>query len=129
MTTQKPLRYDFNTWDGSVENTSHVIPLKCDPDLFKASAAGKRAYEIRLNDRGFNPGDILILLETAYSGYEMAQGQPLIYTSRHLFKRVVSVLNGFGLQPSWVVMAVEDLKPEELTKQLVEYGQCAHLAK
>jgi hypothetical protein len=81
--------------------------LKTDNAVFVLSYAGSKQYEIRLNDRNFNIGDILILEETKYSGKEMrAYGKPLVYTGRQLMRKVDHVLDGYGLMPGWVILSV-----------------------
>jgi hypothetical protein len=81
--------------------------LKTDNAVFVLSYAGYKKYEIRFNDRDFKIGDILILDETKYSGEEMsAYGKPLEYTGRQLMRRVDHVLEGYGLEPGWVILSV-----------------------
>lgn len=84
--------------------------LKTDPEVFKESLYGKKNFEIRLNDRDFKEGDILNLLETEFSGEEMKEGEPLVYTGRALVRCVSYVLHGhhagYGLEEDWCVMSV-----------------------
>ena len=90
------------------------ITLKTDPDLFQQSVEGKRDWEIRLNDRNFQVGDILILKETKFSGKEMKDGAELIYTGRELKSKVISIFDnensGFGLEKDWVILSVSHLE-------------------
>lgn len=37
--------------------------LKCWPESFKATCEGKKSFEIRLYDRDFRPGDMIVLHE------------------------------------------------------------------
>lgn len=82
--------------------------LKTDPDVFEASWTGEKSYEIRLNDRGFQVSDLLLLEETRHSGKEMKEGKPLEYTGRRLLAHVQHVLKGpiYGLYDGWVLMSV-----------------------
>ena len=80
--------------------------LKTDPDVFSASWRGNKPWEIRLNDRGFVVGDVLILRETVYSGEEMRKGMPLLYTGRQVTRRIIYICSGYGLAENWVVMSV-----------------------
>lgn len=82
--------------------------LKTDPEVFQASLDGVKNFEIRFNDRDYRPGDKLTLHETEYSGEEMAEGKPLVYTGRSVKCEVDYVLHGgrYGLMKGWVALAV-----------------------
>jgi hypothetical protein len=81
--------------------------LKTDSEVFAFTYAGSKNYEIRFNDRDFKIGDILILNETKYSGAEMKEYcKPLVCTGRQLMRRVDHVLEGYGLEPGWVILSV-----------------------
>lgn len=45
------------------EHQSTTHRLKCWPESFSAIAAGRKRFEIRRDDRNFQPGDVLELLE------------------------------------------------------------------
>lgn len=81
--------------------------LKTDPEPFALSATGRKPFEIRLNDRGFEAGDTLELRETVFSAAEMAEGSPLEYTGNSLERRVVSVVEGYGLMDGYVVLGLD----------------------
>jgi len=68
---------------------------------------GLKRWEIRLNDRGFNVGDKLILKETHYSGEEMKAGKPLLYTGCEITFPVSFIMHGpcYGLKEGWVIMS------------------------
>lgn len=85
--------------------------LKTDPEVFEAVAKGLKTYEIRFNDRDYQVGDTLVLLETAYTGQEMKAGQPLEYTGRGCPFKVSHILTGpiYGLQDGWVIMSLESI--------------------
>ena len=93
--------------------------LKTDPLVFDASHRGIRHYEIRLNDRNYQVGDVLILKETQHSGEEMRQGLPLVYTGRILTREVTHILAGtdadYGLDDDWVILSLAEtrLNPKE----------------
>lgn len=81
--------------------------LKTDPAVFDAVARGVKTHEIRLNDRNFKVGDMLVLRETRYSGAEMAMypGMPLVYTGRAALREVSHVQTGYGLEPGWCILS------------------------
>lgn len=83
--------------------------LKTDPLLFEKSLLGLKPFEIRVNDRCFKEGDILILRETDISGEEIKKGKKWKYTGRYKKVIINYILSGYGLKTNWVVMAVRDL--------------------
>jgi hypothetical protein len=81
--------------------------LKTDPEVFKMSFCGTKTYEIRLDDRGFKVGDVLMLEETLYSGsYMKENGLAPEFTGRQLMRRIDYILGGYGLKPGWVILSV-----------------------
>ena len=101
-----------------MENTMHA--LKTDPLVFEAVLTGGKTYELRKNtDRVFRVGDWLRLLETQYTGAEMAahhngaypgemvEGKPLVYTGRKVIVEVTHILNGpiYGLADGWSLLS------------------------
>jgi len=84
----------------------NIIDLKTDPELFEETFTGRKTFEIRINDRNYQIGDILVLHETMHSGEEMVRGKPLVYTGRVCDVKVTNILNGgYGLSEGWVVMS------------------------
>ncbi len=84
--------------------------LKTDPAVFRASIKGVKPWEIRFDDRGYEVGDRLHLRETQYSGDDMKDGMPLIYTGRELVVQVDYILHGhpagYGIDDGWCIMSV-----------------------
>lgn len=72
--------------------------LKCWPQYFEPIRTGLRPFEIRLNDRGYHPGDTLNLRE-----WDPAEQT---YTGRTLLRRV-SHLSSFEQQAGYVVMGLQ----------------------
>ena len=73
--------------------------LKTWPEFFQAVQEGRKTFELRLDDRGFRLGDVLVLQEwSAGTGY----------TGREIRKRVSYILRGggFGLSPDHVCMGL-----------------------
>jgi len=82
--------------------------LKTDPGLIALRKAGKRPWEIRLNDRDFKVGDEIILQETCHSGDAMADGAPLAYTGKGLRCTITYMeMNIYGIKDGWVLMMTE----------------------
>lgn len=87
--------------------TTHT--LKTDPRVFDDVVAGRKKFEIRLDDRGFQEGDELILRKTRHDGRDMARGLPLEYIGPPIHLYVTHILRGpiYGLAPDWVIMSIE----------------------
>jgi hypothetical protein len=87
---------------------THV--LKADPDSFEEVYAGRKTFEIRIDDRKYAVGDALFLRETKYSGAEMClnHAKLLEYTGREIARTVSHVMRGpiFGLHAGWVIMSL-----------------------
>ena len=95
--------------------------LKTDPEVFAASWNNKKRFEIRKDDRNFQVGDILNLRETKYTGEEMRNGKPLMYTGFDFQVRVIYKLpaGSYGLEDDWTVLSVimiDEVKPDSTKK-------------
>lgn len=66
------------------------------PKFFQDVATGRKRFEVRKNDRGFQVGDHLLLRE--YSNPR--------YTGRMVLVEV-GYMTTFGQQEGWVVMGIE----------------------
>lgn len=77
-----------------------IHDLKTHPAPFRAVASGEKTFELRLNDRDFQVGDILRLRE--FDPYDGA------YTGQAVERRVSFILNGgeYGLPAGHVAMAI-----------------------
>ena len=75
-----------------------IHELKIWPVYFDAVATGKKTFEIRLNDRDFQIGDLLILKEW----------NDLIFTGREIRKYISYILSGHYLYEGYVCLALSD---------------------
>lgn len=89
-----------------IERKRHV--LKCWPEFYDAIAGGRKTFELRRDDRGFEVGDVLELrwwnpeTESYYDGDSS--------DTNTLFARVSYVLRdapNFGLAPGFAIMSFE----------------------
>lgn len=87
-----------------------VHELKSDPAIFQMSVQNVKDYELRLNDRNFQIGDILHIRETSESGEAMSAGAELRYTGRIMVRKINSILSGYGLKEGWVILNVRKLR-------------------
>lgn len=71
--------------------------LKIAPDHFAGQVNGTKTFELRLNDRDFQVGDVLALQEYAHPEY----------TGRNVKRYVVGLLRGpvLGLADGWVILS------------------------
>jgi hypothetical protein len=76
--------------------------LKTVPPFFEDVLSGGKTFEVRLNDRNFQKGDILMLREYIRSI------EPY-YTGRSLTAKVTYVLLGgsFGIDPKYIIMGLK----------------------
>lgn len=83
--------------------------LKTDPQVFEASFSGDKPWEIRFNDRAFEPGDTVLLRQTLFCGARMVDGAPLIYTGRAVVGKITYIHQGpeYGLAPGWCIFSVD----------------------
>lgn len=114
--------------------------LKTDPAVFQDVLDGKKTFEIRFNDRGYQVGDLIVLKETKFTGQQMREGSPLIYTGREMQKQISYILSGYGLQDGWVILGIQDIKatkaqavpegyvvvPKEPTLEMIEAAAQEH---
>lgn len=93
--------------------TGAVHELKIDAPVFSEIVAGRKLFELRKNDRGYQCGDLLRLRETRCTASEMDAGAPLIYTGQETTRRVVSILRGprYGLPEDAVIMSIVAMQP------------------
>jgi len=80
-----------------------VHRLKTWPDFFEAVADGSKTFEVRLNDRGFQKGDKLILEKYDPVAPEKYKHEQCLYVE------VLYVLSGMGLKDGYVAMGIEDV--------------------
>ena len=81
--------------------------LKCWPAFFQAIIDGTKTFEIRLNDRGYQDGDVLELSE-----YDHIRGE---FTGRQIKKRVTFITD-WEQKPGYIVMALGPITPNEATE-------------
>lgn len=78
--------------------------LRCDLAVFELVKSGRKNFEIRKNDRGYEVGDILILHQTR------GPDAPEVYTGHTLTRRVSCLIAGerYGLQPGYIAMGLTE---------------------
>lgn len=83
-----------------------IHELKTEAVYWDAVAAGKKTFEVRRNDRGFQPGDIVKLVRMESRMWRDTMREPLVF-------RIGWLLQGgqFGVEPGYCVfnlLPVED---------------------
>ncbi|AEI76517.1 hypothetical protein CNE_1c11620 [Cupriavidus necator N-1] len=83
-----------------------IHELKCDEEPFADLLSGRKACEVRRDDRGYEVGDLLRLRETLYSAKAMSKGMPLKYTGREVIKRVTHIQRDYDLPTDTIVLSL-----------------------
>ena len=98
-----------------------IHELKCWPEYFHAIKSGQKRFEVRKDDRNFQIGDLLHLLEWCPGGGN--------FTGRRLWYCVTYVMRGgaFGIDPAYCVLGIEMATVGQLSEvfesRMVEFPQ------
>ena len=82
-----------------------VHDLKTWPKFFEAVMEGRKTFELRRDDRGFEVGDVLQLQEWS--------PETGAFTGRSVSRRVTYLVRNapeFGLQPGFVVLGLAEVE-------------------
>jgi len=84
--------------------------LKVWPSYFFSLASGRKAFEVRRDDRGFQKGDVLWLRE--FDPKKFSKGE---YSGNATYARIDYILTGgqFGIEAGYVVMALTFIVDDE----------------
>jgi hypothetical protein len=101
------------------EKTGKVHELKTWPVPFAAVLSGEKRAEMRRNDRGFEVGDRLVLLEYVPPTVPMIgqDGTPPRFTGRRIDARITHVLRDsqFGIHEGFAMLSIEVVDGERCT--------------
>ena len=88
-----------------------IHTLKCWPVYFAAIERGDKMFEVRRDDRGFQKGDILNLVEYDPGPDAIVPTRTKGLTGNALQVEVTYVLTGgqFGIEPGYVVIGIRHL--------------------
>lgn len=92
--------------------------LKTWPEPYEAVASGRKPYEIRVDDRGFAVGDVLVLEEwdpeNVFDEASWSVIRPRGYTGRSVTKVVTYMTPGgkWGLPVELCVLGLADIPPD-----------------
>lgn len=78
---------------------ARVHCLKLDIEFCAAVYNGKKSFEIRQNDRGYQTGDIIRFKA-------VKNGQPVVHPINFATFDIAYVLNGWGLKNGFVALAI-----------------------
>ncbi len=78
--------------------------LKTWPSYYKEIKENRKTFEMRLDDRDFKIGDLIVLEE-----YDLDLG----YSGRSIIKEITHILSGpkFGLMEGWVILSFKGFNP------------------
>ena len=93
-----------------------IHKLKTWEPYWNAIACGYKNFEVRRDDKGFQKGDVVELIrcdKTPYGTWEVKtdyHGKP----AHVITKQISYILTGgqFGIEPGYVVMALQDVLPK-----------------
>lgn len=86
--------------------------LKTWPNAFEAVQSGRKRFEWRADDRGYEVGDVLVLARYDPQDPSRYDWQPDRSSVPKLFMRVTYILRGlFGVPPGYCVMSIEPALP------------------
>jgi hypothetical protein len=90
-----------------------VHELKTLARYYDAVVDGRKTFEVRLNDRAFQTGDILRLIKTDDGGM-VTRNPPLC-----IEKRITYILRGgqFGIEPRYCVLGLGPVFPHPSTSK------------
>ena len=83
----------------------HEIKLK--QDFVEAVSSGRKSFEVRKNDRGYQTGDLIRFIPLDEDG-DPNYDSPL-YSK--LF-RITYLLSGWGIEKDYVVFSIEEVRNE-----------------
>lgn len=86
--------------------------LKTEPECWDAVASGEKKFEVRLNDRCYQPGDTVILQRLCR--HQWGTGG-FALDGQEITKKVGWMLQGgrFGIVPGYVVFSLGDVDEKE----------------
>jgi hypothetical protein len=81
--------------------------LKIDPEFFEGVKSGEKTFEVRINDRNYQKGDLVRLLPYCrkINGYVEPYGG--------IGKRISYILSGHGIKEGYVVFSIENREGAE----------------
>lgn len=87
--------------------------LKTLARYWEAIESGLKTFEVRLNDRAFQTGDILVLEKMDNEGRFYEETEYRSHQAKTIRKRVTYILQGgqFGIEPRYCVMGLGDPIP------------------
>lgn len=87
--------------------------LKTIGHYFDAVERGEKTFEVRLNDRGFQTGDVLKLVRIEESG-AYSPGREGRFSTRHLLRRITYIMQGghFGIETRYCVLGLGPVDKE-----------------
>lgn len=100
----------------SQPSTTH--DLKCWPEFFDAIVDGRKTFEVRKNDRGYQTGDTLLLRKwdphAATLHWVGRDNKPVVHQEHaaSVTMRVTYVLSGMGIEHGYVVMGIERVEEQ-----------------
>lgn len=87
-----------------------IHELKTWPEYFQAVTRGDKTFELRKNDRNFQEGDHLTLMEYVPQGHGVYKPNSIgYYTGAFVTMRITYVLHGgrLGVEQGYVILGIQ----------------------
>lgn len=91
---------------------SQTHELKTIDRYWDAVERGEKTFEVRINDRAFQTGDILHLVKITDGGYYVSASGCGAFSRLTLMRRITYILQGgqFGIEPRYCVMGLAKIE-------------------
>lgn len=110
---------------------SKIHELKILPQYFNAVREGKKTFELRKDDRGFQVGDVLMLKEfNLQEKYEIIESAETYFTGRKILRQINYILKdeseSMGLNKEYVILGIKLIDEDvelEWKSDMNEWGE------
>ena len=96
--------------------------IKSREQYANAIAEGRKNFEVRINDRGYNAGDQVAFI--VKDNYDITDLSHPLNDKKY---DITYVHSGLGLESGYVVFGIEEAHEKPVEKDIVHCGECKHI--